>query len=133
MRRFLAKFVAAQIRCFSGEIFGDLRQDNAGIDYISVLLQPQVVISGFACPSLFRRPGVDKDVVVCQNAVLLESRGLEKLFNRLISADSSIMVRPLEKPIGLVATVCVVIHRAVECWRAGLHCVSIAAHEKDCF
>jgi len=80
MGRFPAEFLAAQVRCFSGETFGDLRQGNAGIDYISVFLQPQVVISGFARPSFFRRPGVDEDVVVCQDAVLLEPRGLEELF-----------------------------------------------------
>ncbi len=47
MRRFLAEFVAAQVRCFSGETISDLCQGNTGIDYINVLLQPQVVIAGF--------------------------------------------------------------------------------------
>jgi len=130
MWRFLAEFVAAQVRCFSGKTIGDLRQGNAGIDYIRVFLQPQVVIAGFTSPSFFRRPGIDKDVVVGQDTVLLESRGLEELFDRLVSADISIVARPLEQPIWLVATVSVVIHRAVGRRRAGLHRVSLAAHEK---
>ena len=130
MWKFLAQFVAAQVRCFSDKTFGDLRQGDAHIDYINVLLQPQVVIAGFASPSFFQRPSVDKDIVVCQDAVFLEPRGLEEFFNRLVSADTSIVACPLEQPIGLVATVRVVIHRTIGRRRAGLHRVSLAAHEK---
>jgi hypothetical protein len=33
MRWFQAKFIAAQVRCFSGKIVCDLRQSNTDIDY----------------------------------------------------------------------------------------------------
>ena len=50
MWRFLAEFVAAQVRSFSDKTVGDLRQGNTRIDYINVLLQPQVVIVGITSP-----------------------------------------------------------------------------------
>ena len=129
VRWFLAEFVAAQVRSLAGETVGDLWKGDAGIDYISVFLQPQVVISGFARPPFFRRLGIDEDVVVNHDAVFFETGCFEEFLNGLVSADISI-VAPLEQPIGLIATVRIVIHRGVGGWRAGFHRVPLAAHEK---
>ena len=110
---FAAEFIAAEIRRLSGVTIGDLWQGHAGIDYIGVSVQAQIVVGGLKGLSFLGRSSIDKYPIVGQDSVLFESRSLEKFFKGLISTDLSIVIDPLEQTFGFIAPVCIVVHGAV--------------------